>query len=327
LSIVPRPRRVLGVALAAVAAVPLLAACATSPGAAATVGSHRISVTGLQSQVRTALANPKAASQFGKDRAGFTRQVLAQSIGEQIIAAAAQAHHVTATPKDIAAQLAAFTQQAGGAAQLKLQAAQGGVPPAALNQIVRSDALQNKLGDALVADVPVNPSQLQAAYTKNIAQFEQAHVAHILVKRKSLGEQLLTQVRRDPSRFAALAKRYSTDTGSAAKGGDLGSVGKGSTVAPFDRAIFADKVGSYVLVHSQYGYHVIHIISRTVESLSQATPALKDQILSSQRNTLLTKAFVAESKKLGVHVSPRYGTWDPTKQVVNPSKATVSVGK
>lgn len=322
--LVARRTKLLGLTLSVAALTPVLAACDTSPGAAAIVGGDRIPISTLQTQVRQALTNPQAASQFGADRAEFTRQVLAQTIQERIIDALAAARHITVTPRDVAAQLSAFEQQAGGAAQLRQQAAQGGVSETGLQQIARAQAQQAKIGEALVANLPVSQAQLQAQYQKDVAQFDQVHVAHILVTSRSLATHLLAQVKANPSSFAALAKRYSIDTQSKGSGGDLGYVGRGQTVTPFDRAIFGARPGSFLLVHSQYGYHVVHVIARRTESLQQATPQLKQELLSDQRSALLQRAIVAESRRIGVHVNPRYGTWDPQKQAVAATKSPVS---
>lgn len=69
--------------------------------------------------------------------------------------------------------------------------------------------------------------------------------------------------------FAALAKEFSEDTGSARAGGDLGWLRRGQTVESFDKAIFDTlKAGeiSRTLVETQFGYHVIQKIEqRTVQ--------------------------------------------------------------
>ncbi|MGH2444028.1 MAG: peptidylprolyl isomerase, partial [Chloroflexota bacterium] len=62
--------------------------------------------------------------------------------------------------------------------------------------------------------------------------------------------------------FATLAHKYSDDTGSAVKGGDLGSVFPNQTVPPFNQAAFHAPLNTFVLVHSQYGYHIIEVLSR-----------------------------------------------------------------
>ena len=61
-------------------------------------------------------------------------------------------------------------------------------------------------------------------------------------------------------KFEDLAKKYSDDTGTAKKGGDLGWVSTGDMVKEFDSAAFKLKKGKYTTspVKTQYGYHIIY---------------------------------------------------------------------
>ena len=58
--------------------------------------------------------------------------------------------------------------------------------------------------------------------------------------------------------FEALAKKYSQDPGSGAKGGDLDWFSKGMMVPEFENAVFALKNGELSgVVKTQFGYHII----------------------------------------------------------------------
>lgn len=60
--------------------------------------------------------------------------------------------------------------------------------------------------------------------------------------------------------FAALAREFSEDEGSARKGGDLGYNPRGRMVAPFDEAQFALAPGAISdVVESNFGFHVIKV--------------------------------------------------------------------
>jgi parvulin-like peptidyl-prolyl isomerase len=142
------------------------------------------------------------------------------------------------------------------------------------------------------------------------------HAAHILVKTKALADTILAKAKQNPSSFAKLAARYSTDTSSKPNGGDLGFAGKGQFVQEFSDAIFKAKAGSFIEVHSQFGWHVVHVIAHRQVSLAQATPRLKASLLQDTRDKLLTQALAAEGKKLGVHINPRYGRWDNATQTI-----------
>ena len=65
-------------------------------------------------------------------------------------------------------------------------------------------------------------------------------------------------MKRDPHKFAALARKYSIDTQSAQAGGELGFFARGAMVAAFERAAFSQRVGVIGKpVKSTYGYHII----------------------------------------------------------------------
>jgi peptidyl-prolyl cis-trans isomerase D len=88
---------------------------------------------------------------------------------------------------------------------------------------------------------------------------------HILIDAKTIGLEKATKkadslkkLIEGGASFADLAKKFSID-GSAAKGGDLGTFGRGQMVAPFDNAAFSGKKGDLKVVTTQYGVHLIEI--------------------------------------------------------------------
>jgi parvulin-like peptidyl-prolyl isomerase len=293
-------------------------ACTSSPGAAALVGDDRISVDTLQAAVSHGLANAQAQQQLGQDRAKFTRDQLGRLINDVLIGKIAASDGISASRSDIDSQLGQFAQQAGGQKQLEQQAAAAGIPAKDLRTFIRFYVLEQKIADKLVAGVTVSDADLQAAYQKNIDKYDQVDSAHILVASKKLADSILAQVKAKPSSFAALAKRYSVDTGSKAKGGELGYQSASTLVKPFSNAIFGAKPNTYLEVHSQFGWHIVHVIAHRKTPLSAVADQLKASILQPKRQELLAAALTAESRKLGVHVSPRYGQWNSATGTVVP---------
>jgi peptidyl-prolyl cis-trans isomerase C len=108
--------------------------------------------------------------------------------------------------------------------------------------------------------------QVRAYYDQNQRLFSgaQVRVSHILVKDEALAKSLHEQLLADPSKFEELAKANSTDTATAARGGDLGFFGQGRMVAEFERAAFAlENPGDISeVVKSPFGFHIIKLTER-----------------------------------------------------------------
>ncbi|MDF0376910.1 SurA N-terminal domain-containing protein [Methylophilus sp. YYY-1] len=134
----------------------------------------------------------------------------------------------------------------------------------------------------LMGQVSVTDQEVKQYYDENAAKFqgnEQRQASHILIgfnstatpaekaAAKEKAESILKQVKANPKSFEKLAIEFSQDTGSAGKGGDLGSFGRGAMVKPFEDAAFSMKVGDISdLVESEFGYHIIKLTGITGES-------------------------------------------------------------
>ncbi len=118
----------------------------------------------------------------------------------------------------------------------------------------------------------VTPAEIDKYYQEHATEFEsppQVRAAHILVKVPETGgseaedkakaavAEIISRVKRGED-FAKLARERSQDPASAVNGGDLGFVGKGEMVPPFEEALFKLKKGelSPEPVRTPFGYHV-----------------------------------------------------------------------
>ena len=87
--------------------------------------------------------------------------------------------------------------------------------------------------------------------------------------------------------FATIAKAESDDKGSGAQGGDLGCQPKGSFVREFEDAEAALQPGQTSgPVQSQFGFHVIQVLSRKTQTLEEAAPQIRQRIQSQNRSAI-----------------------------------------
>jgi peptidyl-prolyl cis-trans isomerase D len=92
--------------------------------------------------------------------------------------------------------------------------------------------------------------------------------------------------------FAALAKKYSDDPGSASKGGDLGRIEPGDMVKPFQDALFSlDKEGALVgPVKTRFGYHIIEL-TKYEPGHTKPLSEVRDQVEKQLRSTKAERLF------------------------------------
>jgi parvulin-like peptidyl-prolyl isomerase len=163
---------------------------------------------------------------------------------------------------------------------------------------IQSDSfLANSLAKRISDDTHFTDLDLRAYYDSNKGEFEEAQGSHILIRFKGSSvplkpnekdltpEEALAKAQdlrkkiMDGADFATLAKAESDDTGSATKGGVLGTFKHGQMVGPFDQAAFSLPVGQVSEpVKTQFGYHIIKITSRTSKTFDEAKPQIEKDL-------------------------------------------------
>jgi peptidyl-prolyl cis-trans isomerase D len=99
---------------------------------------------------------------------------------------------------------------------------------------------------------------------------EQVWARHILVADPAVAQTIYSQLISGAD-FGSMAAYNSLDTGSKAKGGDLGWFGKGAMLAPFETAAFGLKVGEISQpVQTTAGWHIIQVLGHEVRPLTDA---------------------------------------------------------
>jgi peptidyl-prolyl cis-trans isomerase D len=156
----------------------------------------------------------------------------------------------------------------------------------------------------------VSDEDLRAYYNSHIDQYKvenRAHVEHILFKTIGKTDAEIAEIRQKAedvlkkakggANFEDLAKKYSEDDATKAKGGDLGWIVEKQTVPEFEQAAFSVPKGSVSdLVKTQYGFHIIKVLDRETahtkpfeEVRSTIVPILTDQKAAEQANNISTQ--------------------------------------
>jgi foldase protein PrsA len=142
----------------------------------------------------------------------------------------------------------------------------------------------------------VTDAQIAAYYNKNKARFsspERRDLRIVLTKDKAKAAQAKKALDSGQS-WKAVAKKYSVDQASKAKGGSLPGVAKGQQEPAFDKAIFAATKGKLNgPVKTQFGWYVFEVTKVTAskqQTLDESKTSIK-QILASQNQQNALKKF------------------------------------
>jgi len=159
------------------------------------------------------------------------------------------------------------------------------------------NVLASTLAKKINEDLHFTDLDLRAYYDAHKDEFEEAKGSHILIRfkgsrvplkpnQKDLTDAEALAKAQDirakivaGGDFAALAKAESDDSGSGAKGGDLGTFKHGQMVPAFDKAAFSAPIGEVTEpVKTDFGYHIIKITSRTAKSFDDAKPEIEKEL-------------------------------------------------
>ncbi|MBC3868813.1 SurA N-terminal domain-containing protein [Undibacterium oligocarboniphilum] len=191
--------------------------------------------------------------------------------------------------------------------------------------------------DALLAQLSASDSEIAEFYKNNSKSYsvdEQRRASHILIavkkdasdadkaKAKAKAESLLTEVRKNPSSFAKLAKENSQDPGSAERGGDLDFFGKGAMVKPFEDVAYKLQKGEISdVVQSDFGYHIIQVTDIRAASV-KPLEEVKGQIAADIKKQKAAKAYAEAAETFGNTV---YEQSDSLKAVADKLKLKIEV--
>jgi hypothetical protein len=180
----------------------------------------------------------------------------------------------------------------------------------------REGAMMSKLRDQVIhPDTVFTEQEVQQAWSTEGPGVE-LRARHILLKVpteataaqrdsvKRLAESLRQRAAGGED-FAALAKQYSQDPGTAQNGGDLGFFSRGRMVAPFEEAAFKLKPGEVSpVVETPFGYHVIQAVSRRQPELGTQRAEFHQFLVQKAQQDAETAYLDSLSRAANVQVTP-----------------------
>jgi hypothetical protein len=288
------------------------------PATAATVGTTQITndQVVLEAKLLTFLGALQQ-QQCGDTSTGISEEVacnriaLSTLIQGALIDGYAAGHGIAADPNDVATLVTSLDGSAGKDQVDKGLAAQGLTRDdltALAREVQIGRLVQHALGEADLGD-----AQLRHLYEQQILAFTNVEVEQILVKTKAQADQVYQQVTQPGATeddFKTLARKVSTDPSVKQNSGLYPSAPASGYVAPFANAAIALEPGQISKpVKSQFGWHVIRLVSKDVTPYAEAKAKIT---LPTSETTSFDDWLRSQAKDQVVNVNPRYGTFDGT---------------
>ena len=219
----------------------------------------------------------------------------------ELIKYEADQRKIKITDKDIDTATTDIINKIGGKEKFESILALSKLDEATFRDNIRLDLMKQKLVESIVGNSGASDEEVKKFYEENkeahFKHAEQVRAAHILIgasesdikeavknenaganlsdtelnkkvqeklkEKQAKAQDIQQQVKKDPKKFEELAKKFSEDTATASKGGDLGFLPKEEMVPEFTNVAFATKPGQISnVVKTEFGYHVIKVIDR-----------------------------------------------------------------
>lgn len=180
----------------------------------------------------------------------YGKQTLQELIYEKVLS-----KKYKVTDKELNAKVDELKSQLGDSFNMAL-AQYGYKSEEDLKKALKLSLLQEK---AAVKEVKVTEDELKKYYENYKPEIR---ARHILVADEKTAKEIKKKLD-NGAKFEDLAKKYSTDTLSAKKGGDLGWFGAGEMVPEFEKAAYALKVNEISdPVKTEHGWHIIQLTDK-----------------------------------------------------------------
>jgi hypothetical protein len=293
----------------------LLASCGSAGAPAATLGgtditdeqlAHEIDVFGFLS----GLSQQPCGTVEGDETAdaACARFSLTNLIEEHFVGVYATAHDIAVTDAQVKDTIEQLDGNVGKKA-IDDQLTEHHLTRADLKDIARRILLFGDVRTAITEE-RVSDADLQGLYQDSILEYTTVQVDHILVKTRAEAEaayRRVTATGATEQDFLDLAEKISIDPSVKQNGGSLGSAVASTYVAEFGQAAAALEPGEISKpVHTQFGWHVIRMVTKDVQPFESAKQALIDS-----RSTTIFNDWLRERIKAdGVDVNPKYGRFD-----------------
>lgn len=226
----------------------------------------------------------------------YKAQITEQLIVDEIMNNEIEKRNIKVDEKDVDKKIDTIIEKIGGRTKFEIALAKQDISEDKIREDIKKDLKIEKLADSLVVSLGISDGEAKKFYEKNkdkrFSHPKMVRARHILISAsedeikaqikaddekidegelntkteermaelRKKAEKVLSKVKRHPDEFPEIAKKYSDDTQSAIKGGDLGFFDENEMVPEFSKAAFSILPGRISgIIQTDFGYHIIKV--------------------------------------------------------------------
>ena len=242
----------------------------------------------------------------------FVEQNAIQIAERKLLFDAARDAKTEVSPEEFDEALNYQYSRAGGPEAFQQALNDNGLDEEEFKENIRTDlVIQNYLNVLLEREITVTDEEISAVYEQD----KTASVRHILFltegKTESEKAEILKRAEailvraRSGEDFAGLAKEFTEDPGSKDNGGLYENFGRGNMVKSFEDAAFSVPVGEISdAVETQYGFHIIKVLSREKETrpFEEVRSEIEEKIKQDKKSGTFEKHLDDLKKQYGFDI-------------------------
>ncbi|MEI7473496.1 MAG: peptidylprolyl isomerase [bacterium] len=249
---------------------------------------------------------------------------------EELLKQQAKKENVSLTPEDTKKAISDIEKKFGGSQGLEKMLQTNKISREMFETDVKHQILVDKIVEGTKMLKPVSDDDVKKYFDTNKETFfkspEQVHASHILVNDEKQAKLIVDQLKKNPADFSKLAKKYSKDTQSALKGGDLGYFQAGQMVPEFAAACKTLTPGKISEpVKTQFGYHIIIVIDKKkggYVAFNDVKASIKDYLNGQQKMDIYKKLVTnARATAKVVYVDKSFDPVNIKKEIIELSKS------
>ncbi|MGN1400830.1 MAG: peptidylprolyl isomerase [Bacillus sp. (in: firmicutes)] len=233
----------------------------------------------------------------------YGQNVTTTLINNKVIEMEGKKEGIKLTDDEIQAELDDFIESYGGEETFNAALESSNISLDDFKKDIENYLIVEKI---LAKDIDITEEEMKEYFEENkdsFSQEEQVEASHILVKDEDTANEVLKKAKAGED-FAELAKKYSTDEGSAEKGGELGYFAYGDMVEAFSKAAFALDVDEMSdVVKTDFGYHIIKVTGKkdAVEAtFEESKDEIKELLFDEEVNEKYPEWLTETKKKYSI---------------------------